>query len=220
MPRKSEMEHSEQYELSIASPPARYQALPGDDKPITSDRTRHIGGRGREIACHALLLCIPMMLFSGLLFYLVLFDRVTHDTRGLNDDDLRLSSDRDEPGVYYVNFSATRLIFVASWSSSLAPLLVTSMAALWSHRVAHEWLLRSRAQTSSSLPTPYQLSLALGMLTGSATTSLYRWITYSFTTRKSKQPQGHMIRTTGSVLAAGTVIRCVFPFRSTAIPVR
>jgi len=73
-----------------------------------------------------------MLAFSAVLLYFVLFHSVTHDVTGLADNgELMLASDHNEPGVYCVNVSATRLILIASWSSSLAPLLVTSMATLW-----------------------------------------------------------------------------------------
>jgi len=50
------------------------------------------------------------------------------------------------------------------------------------------------------------------MLTGSALTSLYKWGSYSWTTKKSKQPQGHMLRTTGIVLFVGSIVRSMLVY--------
>jgi hypothetical protein len=192
---------------------ADYEALPEDDRAPSSGLKRHISGRQREITCHVLILCVPMLVFSTVLLYFVLFHSVTHDVTGLADNgELMLASDHNEPGVYFVNVSATRLIFIASWSSSLAPLLVTSMATLWSYRIPREMAQQSRASTHGRLPTPFQLGLTLSMLTGSVLTSLYKWGSYSWTTKKSKQPQGHMLRTTGIVLFVGSIVRSMLVY--------
>lgn len=185
-----------------------YQAFLEDDQPPSPGSTRHISGCRREITCHVLIFCVPMLVCSAVLLYFVLFNSVKHDVTGpAIDGNLMLPLDCNEPGVYFVSFSATRLIFIASWSSTLAPLLVTSMATLWSYRVAHEMAQCSRASTHGRLPTSFQLGLTLSMLTGSALTSLYKWVSYSWTTKKSKQPQGHMLRTTGIVLFVGRIVR-------------
>jgi hypothetical protein len=79
--------------------------------------------------------------------------------------------------VVLVNYSATRIAFVASWASTLAPLLAGFIMNLTSFQSA---LLVYRSSTTSQqdLPTPYQYSILIGLCLAS-TGRLKRYFSYS-----------------------------------------
>lgn len=87
-----------------------------------------------------------------------------------------------------VNFSATRLVFVASFLSSTAPLLTSFVMILWTLPVADSLRQASSEQSYAQLPTPYQLSLVIG-LTLSSYERLWRYLAYMFSSSRSQIPR-------------------------------
>ncbi|KIY00471.1 uncharacterized protein Z520_04156 [Fonsecaea multimorphosa CBS 102226] len=65
--------------------------------------------------------------------------------------------------VVLVNYSATRIAFVASWASTLAPLLAGFIMNLSSFQSALLMYLSSSRFEQQNLPTPYQYSLLVGL---------------------------------------------------------
>jgi len=72
-----------------------------------------------------------------------------------------LSDIEDEAGVYYVNLSATILAQLASWSSSLAPILASFILGPCAYTVCQKDLSKARSNNPDKLLTPYQLALIL-----------------------------------------------------------
>lgn len=105
-----------------------------------------------------------------------------------------------------VNFSATQIVFVASFLSSTAPLLTSFVMILWTLPVADSLRQASLEQSDAQLPTPYQLSLVIG-LTLSSYERLWRYLAYLFTPSRSQIPKvvhraaGVLIMTTCLALA-------------------
>jgi hypothetical protein len=177
-----------------------------DEESKISKRTP---GLNNTILLNACLLIVPMLLLTGVLLGLVFCFRLRRSTSDDAFSSFHSLDDRNEPNVYYVDFPSTQLIFVASWSSSLSPLLVASIVALWSIRVARQFGQSAMTAQRSSLPTPYQLALTLGMLNGSGYSSLYDWIKYSFGWEGHRQKQGSMLTNIGTVLTGGLFLRYV-----------
>lgn len=121
-------------------------------------------GRISEIMLHTTLLVLPMVIFSAVLLGLVFSNRVEYNPSGL--DECGSAGKVDEAGIFYVDFSATRLIFIASWSSSLAPILVGSVVVLISYPMARRIIVSNEVENTAKLPIPFQLSLMLRMLSG------------------------------------------------------
>jgi hypothetical protein len=113
----------------------------------------HMAGKFKDIGLASFLISIPMFVFSVVLLGLVSHFRVSH--RHVPYSNLDFPGSQDEAGVYYVNFGATRLIFVASWSSSLAPALVGFALTMFSYPIAHNYLQHIREQRKTDLLTPY-----------------------------------------------------------------
>src|SRR5438876_12318701 len=131
-----------------------------------------ISGAFSEIASATFFLTVPLLVLSSILLGLVYTKRVTH---GKSAAAFQSSTAAEEPGVFYVNYSATKLALVASWSGSIAPLLPVFLMTLLSFQIAARiGRLSSRADLPN-LPTPYQLCLLLGFYTGSLS-SLWRWM--------------------------------------------
>lgn len=71
----------------------------------------------------------------------------------------------DEPGVYYVRINATTLVLLASFSSSVAPLLISFFMNLLSYPISRRIIkLSEQERPRSLLPTPYQFTLIIALL--------------------------------------------------------
>ncbi|EXJ95159.1 hypothetical protein A1O1_00278 [Capronia coronata CBS 617.96] len=80
--------------------------------------------------------------------------------------------------VVLVNYSATRIVFVASWASTLAPLLSGFIMSLSAFQLALAMYRSSSGTDQHALPTPYQYSLLVGLCLAS-TGRLRRYFSYS-----------------------------------------
>ncbi|WPH00014.1 Hypothetical protein R9X50_00283700 [Acrodontium crateriforme] len=181
---------------------------PVDKSAIAEDGARkaRMSGRFSDVFLNALLLIVPMLLFSGALLGLVFTYRVNHH-EPLHSN-LEIFGETNENGVYYVDFPATRLIFISSWSSSLAPMLGASMLALWSYPVARKVFASRNREDKTSLPTPYQLALVVNMLTTSGLRSLWQWIKYRLGMgwQSKRQSQSQALHSVAAVLAIATCL--------------
>ena len=135
---------------------------------------KRMGGRYSDIARSFLVLTIPMLGFVCVLAVLVFHYRV--QSKGAPFENLRLSDNQDEKGVYYVNISSPTLVFIASWSSSLAPALASFALALVTYPAAKTYLREERAETHEKLLTPYQLFLTLQFLDGGGIGAIWSWL--------------------------------------------
>ncbi|KAI8632831.1 hypothetical protein F5Y19DRAFT_462619 [Xylariaceae sp. FL1651] len=133
---------------------------------------------------------IPMLTFSAVLLGLVYSYRVKHSAN--IDERLQSPATSDEPGVYYVNLSATVLIFISSWSSSLGPLLLSFLMTLASYPLARHYWLDIREQ-KPTLPTPFQFALSLKFMSGGGWGALYNWMRYLVGWRKQRQFQSTLL---------------------------
>src|SRR2546423_4653272 len=73
---------------------------------------KRMSGRLQDIAFSFSIVTIPMFLFTGFLLGLVYHYRITHND--VSFETLQVAGTTDEAGIYYVNLSATILIFIAS----------------------------------------------------------------------------------------------------------
>jgi hypothetical protein len=135
---------------------------------------RPMAGRYTDVLLAFVAIVIPMVLFPAVLLSLVFAHRVADSTTALPG-----SITRQNPHSYYVAFSATTLVFIASWSSTLALSLVTSVMLLFSYPVAARVIRRSEAGQLAALPTPYQLSLLVGFI-GGGFGALWNTVKYVF----------------------------------------
>lgn len=161
-------------------------------------RTRkRMGGRFPDIAFSFIIITVPMLLFAALLLGLVFHFRVTHN--GSLHKQLQLHGTTDEPRVYYVNLSATVLVFIASWSSSLAPMLVGFVLALAAYPICRQYLNQARASSRQELLTPYQLALTLRFMNGGGFGAIWSWLKYHARWKHVRQSQGSALSRTALI---------------------
>ena len=157
-----------------------------------------------DIALSATLTIVPMLLLSRLLLGLVFQYRVMQNPSIL--DQLRPAQDFKEAGVYYVRIGSTYLVFIASWASSIAPMLASFMMTLASYPIAKGVLAQTRSGSRRSL-TPYQLALTLYFIGGGGYGAIWRWVKYLFSQRKPREQQAKALTTAGSVTLLVTLLR-------------
>lgn len=149
-------------------------------------------GRIQEILIAFAVMTLPMLIFSGLLLGLVFHYRITQND--FTSGDLAFDSNQNDPNVYFVRISATTLTTVASWSSTIAPILVGFGVALVSYPVAKGLLTASENHDVAQLPTPFQLSLIVRMISSGSFSALWSWLMYSIGWRGRRERQGERSR--------------------------
>lgn len=113
----------------------------------------------------AFAICIPMVLLSASLLYIVFNYRVE---TGVNMFDKNsTTSNFNDKRHLLVDFSATKLVFLASFLSTLAPLLAGCIMGLMGIIVYHDLQQSSQVSNFPQLPTPYQMSLLIGLIAAS-----------------------------------------------------
>ena len=120
----------------------------------------------RDISFAFLVICFPMVVLSGLLLGLVYSKRVKEAEESPSTLQLP-NAVQNDASAYLVDYSATRLITIASWTSTVAPFLPGFVMVLLSFPAARRMLKTSNAGRGQNLPTPYQIGLYLHLLTAS-----------------------------------------------------
>ncbi|KIW45678.1 uncharacterized protein PV06_04049 [Exophiala oligosperma] len=118
-------------------------------------------GLWKAILVPTIIIILPMACLVAGLLGLIFGYRVRSDTslfpQVSNSDTL------GDHAVVLVNYSATRIAFVASWASTLAPLLAAFIMNLMSYQTALNMLRSSSGTNQHDLPSPYQYSLVVGL---------------------------------------------------------
>jgi hypothetical protein len=177
--------------------------LNGVGKP---EQARQIQGRVRQIVIAFAVMVLPMLLLSGLLLGLIFFYRVPPN-KYIHED---LGLEQDFPDAYLVHFSATMLVTVASWSSTVAPVLIGFAITLASYPAAKDLLTASNTMDTAQLPTPFQLSLIVSTLSNNSFTSLWNWSAYTFGWEGKRQGQPKALRGLTITLFMGVIFRYDF----------
>lgn len=144
--------------------------------------SRHAYHSFSRIALLAGVISIPLILFSTLLLVIVFNYRLQHI------QSLTLSALEPEQGdsnVYYIRFNATKLLLLASVSSSAAPLLTSFFMSLLSYPVSSCILRLTEGQRLKQLPDPHQLGLLITALNGGPG-ALWDWTEYMFRKKRNK----------------------------------
>jgi hypothetical protein len=178
--------------------------------PTTEDTRYRPGarmkGRYTEILFSFLVITVPMIVFSGLLLGLIFYYRVVPNESPSVNLTLRTPQYDD---YFLVKLSSTTLITVASWSSTVAPILVGFSLTLVSYPVAKGMVNAVTNNNPDALPTPYQLGLMLRMVATSGPGTLASWLWYSIGWKvgvnRQRQPKPMKLMT--SILSLGLILR-------------
>jgi hypothetical protein len=169
--------------------------------------SKRIGGRFSDITLSFVIITVPMLLFTALLLGLVFHYRVTHNEAPYKH--LQLQGTTDESGFYYVNLNATFLVFIASWSSSLAPMLVSFVLVLAAYPICRQYLAQARENLRQELLTPYQLALTLCFMNGGGLGALWSWLKYHAGWKHIRESQGSALSKTALVAISASSLAYV-----------
>lgn len=134
-----------------------------------------LDGAIQDILLSLLTLTVPMFALVGIFLGLVYANQ--------------LDTPENESGsAYYVNYSATRLITVSSWTSTAASLVLPFAATLLAYPIAQSFMKASAVAEHDRLPTPYQLNLIIGLLSGGPG-PLWSHLQYLFWARRPGVPR-------------------------------
>ena len=121
----------------------------------------NMGGWILEIGFASGVLILPMFTLTAVLLALVYGHNMPdhNSTYSYNNEtELPLGS------AYFVDYPATTLVYVASLSSTLAPLLISAAMVLFSYSLARSITRESDANNAPNLPSPFQLQLLIKMV--------------------------------------------------------
>ncbi|KAG9637051.1 hypothetical protein KCU95_g5134, partial [Aureobasidium melanogenum] len=167
----------------------KYAAVRTSDTE-TKDQPVSMCGRFSDIAISALVTTVPILILSGVLLALVFSLRVTQQPSIFSQIQ---QPTFNETGVYYVDISSTYLVFFASWSSSVVPMLASFLLTLASFPIATGVMEQSRVEASTRSLTPYQLALTLTFLSGGGYGAMWKWLKYLFVQRRTRERQAQAL---------------------------
>lgn len=188
--------------------PAQQDVRQGQEEEASPSSPAGVTRHRMIIMTSWLFATLPVTALTIAFLVMVFHWRVTHNAYIGLPKNLQIPSTEDDGNGIYVDLNASTILFVASWASSLAPMLTGFLMALASFPIARQLSsnIRKSLAFSSNLPTPYQLALTLKFLDGSALAAIWSWIMYLATWRKSRQPQPPLLVATSSVAVMATIL--------------
>ncbi|KAI1049488.1 hypothetical protein LB506_004644 [Fusarium annulatum] len=93
-----------------------------------------------------------------------------------------------DSNVIYVDFPPTTLIIVASWSSTMASLILPFLLTLVSFPVSRTLIQASQSGDRTQQPTPRQYALILRIMSNASLSALWSCVTYLFTSKRKSAP--------------------------------
>lgn len=119
----------------------------------------------QTFAWPALIICVPVVLLCAALLFVV-FNYLIKPVESIFNHQDAIKQFEDL-GYLLVDFPATKLVFLASFLSTMAPLLAGCIMSLTAVLVYRDLRDSSDPSRFPQLPTPYQLSLLIGVLAAS-----------------------------------------------------
>ena len=165
---------------------ADYAAVETSENGI-QDQHVSISGRTFDIVFGAAVTTIPILVLSGVLLALVFNLRVIQKPSVFAQGQQGQSLNED--GAYYVRISSTYLVFIASLSSSVVPMLATFVLTLASFLIANNIREQTQCESRSRSLTPYQFALTLNFLSGGGYGAIWKWVKYLFAQRNARERQ-------------------------------
>lgn len=129
------------------------------------------------------MISIPLFLLSAVVIGIVIHNRVEQSQSSLPTSS---SVAQEDQNVYYVNFGATKLVLLASFSSSIVGFLTTVFMSLLSYPISSRMLKLSGKHNFEQLPTTPQFSLMILSLYGGFC-ALWGWVKYIWTRKSSEK---------------------------------
>jgi hypothetical protein len=145
--------------------------------------THRIGGAIGDISWALICLSLPMLVLSAILIGLVYGYKISNNASS-SSDILGVRQQQDS-SAYYIDYSATRLATVSSWTSTAVSFTTSFIMVLAAYPIAKSYLVTSQRQNVNALPTSYQLSLIIGLLAGGLG-PIWSWFLYFVRRKRTK----------------------------------
>jgi hypothetical protein len=142
--------------------------------PLEGRTLKNLQGGKNDILLTLAIIFVPNVILTAVLLSLIFHYQIPQTYSVLPGVPDPLSR---ESSAFLADFNATKLLTVASWTSTLSSLLPSFAMVLVSFPVARNMVNASKDKRTNDLPTPYQLSMLLGVLNGSMG-SLWAWLKY------------------------------------------
>ena len=122
-----------------------------------------MNGTKVEVGLASIFLTLPMLALTVVLIALVFgHQMVDNDASYSHDNSTVLPLD----SAFYVDYSSTTIVYIASLSSTLSTVLISAAMLLFSFSLANDIAKKSDSLMASHLPTPYQLEMLIQMIDG------------------------------------------------------
>ena len=141
-----------------------------------------MNGHKLEMTIASAILVVPMLILCAVLLGLIHTYRMPDNNSSYSYDNgtaLPLGS------AYFVNYSSTSLVYIASLSSTLSTLLIPAAMLLYSFKLASNFARESDRSNARNLPSPYQLELMIRMIDGRFMV-IWSYATYFFGSKQRR----------------------------------
>ena len=142
-------------------------------------------GRKLEIGLAAAFFIVPMLTLAALLIGLVCRHRMPDHFSSYSLDNQNNQTWLPLGSAYFVNYSSTTLVYIASLSSTLSTLLIPAAMLLYSFVLANDLAKDSDQAAISNLPSPFQLDMLIKMVEGRLTV-LWSYTRYAFGSKRRR----------------------------------
>lgn len=169
------------------------QALESDSRKPE----RHLAQAIWTIVCGVALPCIPIIVVSTVLLVVIFKYRVVPRDgwpefyvetaeNGINNVTDLIYAIRKQGGApaYYVKYNPSTITTIAGWTSRVVPYLSSSIMALVAFYAARNIVVKSKRGKHDELPTPKQLTILIGLLSGSGWGPLKEALTHRWGTKE------------------------------------
>ena len=139
-------------------------------------------GHKLEMIIASAILVLPMLTLCAVLLGLIHTYRMPDNSSSYSYDNgkaLPLGS------AYFVNYSSTSLVYIASLSSTLSTPLIPAAMLLYSFKLASNFARESDRSNARNLPSPYQLELMITMIDGRFM-AIWSYVTYFFGSKQRR----------------------------------
>lgn len=170
----------------------------GDLESDSRKPERHLAQAIWTIVCGVALPCIPIIVVSTVLLVVIFKYRVVprdgwpefyvepSADDGINNVTDLIYAIRKEGGApaYYVDYNPSTITTIAGWTSRVVPYLSSSIMALVAFYAARNIVVKSKRGKHDELPTPKQLTILIGLLSGSGWSPLKEALTHRWGTKE------------------------------------
>lgn len=154
----------------------------------------------KSVAISCAWVVLPMVAFTSVIIWMIFKHQIAltscpHEELCLSATELNNTASEGS-GNYIVDFPAARLVFIASWSSTISFALTGVLMTMYGSSLARDWLRTSQSeQNLGACPTPYQASVILRLLNAEMVVLCHlAWDTLRSTFWRAEEAKEHGIR--------------------------